>query len=80
MEFNSDRKRMSMVVIDQQDGLYKLFTKGADNIIIERLLPDQEISKTEQFLDDSAKNGLRTLLIAMRVLDKEEVEKFIKQC
>ena len=39
MEFNSDRKRMSMVVLDHQDGLLKLFCKGADNVIKERLLP-----------------------------------------
>ena len=37
MEFNSDRKRMSILVKDQSDGFYKLYTKGADNIIKERL-------------------------------------------
>jgi magnesium-transporting ATPase (P-type) len=33
MEFNSDRKRMSVVVLDPSDGLYKLYCKGADSII-----------------------------------------------
>lgn len=33
MEFNSDRKRMSILIKDQSDGHYKLYTKGADNII-----------------------------------------------
>ena len=37
MEFNSDRKRMSILVKDISDGYYKLYTKGADNIIKERL-------------------------------------------
>lgn len=37
IEFSSDRKRMSVVVQDPQDGLYKLYCKGADNIIKERL-------------------------------------------
>jgi phospholipid-translocating ATPase len=37
IEFNSDRKRMSILVKDPQDGLYKLYCKGADSIIKERL-------------------------------------------
>ena len=37
MEFNSDRKRMSVLIKDAHDGLIKLYTKGADNIILERL-------------------------------------------
>lgn len=37
MDFNSDRKRMSILVKDPDDGLYKLYVKGADSIIKERL-------------------------------------------
>lgn len=37
VEFSSDRKRMSVVVQDLQDGQYKLYCKGADNVIKERL-------------------------------------------
>lgn len=37
MEFNSDRKRMSIVLRDPEDGHYKLYCKGADSIIKERL-------------------------------------------
>ena len=37
MEFNSDRKRMSIVLRDPDDGHYKLYCKGADSIIKERL-------------------------------------------
>jgi magnesium-transporting ATPase (P-type) len=77
MEFNSDRKRMSMVVLDNQDGLYKLFCKGADNVIKERLLEGQDTIKTVEFLEESAQQGYRTLLVAMRVLDMEEVESFL---
>lgn len=39
MEFNSDRKRMGVILKDPQDGLIKLFIKGADSIIKERLDP-----------------------------------------
>ena len=41
MEFNSDRKRMSIVLRDPEDGHYKLYCKGADSIIKERLDPAQ---------------------------------------
>ena len=41
MEFNSDRKRMSVLVIDPDDGLLKLYCKGADNVIMQRLDPNQ---------------------------------------
>jgi len=37
MEFNSDRKRMSIIVKDPADGYIKMFTKGADSIIKSRL-------------------------------------------
>ena len=37
MLFNSDRKRMSILIKDPKDGLYKLYTKGADSIILARL-------------------------------------------
>jgi magnesium-transporting ATPase (P-type) len=41
MEFNSDRKRMSIIVRDPADGHVKMFTKGADSIIKSRLDPRQ---------------------------------------
>jgi magnesium-transporting ATPase (P-type) len=37
MEFNSDRKRMSIVLKDPEDGHYKVYIKGADSIIKDRL-------------------------------------------
>jgi magnesium-transporting ATPase (P-type) len=37
MEFNSDRKRMSIILRDPTDGHIKMFTKGADSIIKDRL-------------------------------------------
>ena len=37
MQFNSDRKRMSILLKDPNDGKYKLFIKGADSIIKARL-------------------------------------------
>lgn len=37
MDFNSDRKRMSVLLKDPMDGQYKLLIKGADSIIKSRL-------------------------------------------
>ena len=40
-EFNSSRKRMS-AIIRGPDGRIKLYTKGADTVIFERLAADQD--------------------------------------
>jgi len=40
MEFNSDRKRMSILLKDPNDGRIKLYTKGADSIVKSRLDPE----------------------------------------
>jgi len=81
MLFNSDRKRMSILIKDPKDGLYKLYTKGADSIILARLDENQgdaEIKESSiRFLDVASEKGLRTLLFAMRVIDEEEFNQFI---
>jgi len=80
IEFNSDRKRMSIVLRDPEDGHYKLYCKGADSIIKERL--DEEaidldmMEKVDEFLLKASEKGFRTLLMAMKVLTKEEVDQF----
>lgn len=78
MPFDSTRKRMSMLVTDPQDGKTKLYTKGADSIIMERLSKTQNSQKTldtaNNFLGKASVNGLRTLLMAMRVIDDKELE------
>jgi len=44
-----------------------MYIKGADNIIKQRLSPDQTLNLDKQ-LDKFAKEGLRTLIIAMRYI------------
>ena len=39
MEFSSKRKRMSILLKDPDDGLIKLYVKGADSEIVKRLDP-----------------------------------------
>ena len=80
-EFNSDRKRMSVILKDST-GNIKLYTKGADTIIKSRLKHTDEqpyLKFTDQKLEEFSRKGLRTLLIAMRVLDAAEYSEFLSK-
>ncbi|PCH36737.1 calcium transporting ATPase [Wolfiporia cocos MD-104 SS10] len=71
-EFNSTRKRMSTVV-RCPDGKIKLFCKGADTVILERLGENQPYTeKTLLHLEDYATEGFRTLCIASRDIPEAE--------
>ncbi|RXW15132.1 hypothetical protein EST38_g10722 [Candolleomyces aberdarensis] len=71
-EFNSTRKRMSTVV-RAPDGKIKLYTKGADTVILERLSKNQPFTeKTLAHLEEYATEGLRTLCIAYRDIPEQE--------
>ncbi|CAD8207799.1 unnamed protein product [Paramecium pentaurelia] len=74
-EFDSTRKRMSVIIDD--NGIIKLYIKGADNIIKDRLLPNQPfLNEIINYLDDFSKIGLRCLLMASRVLSQQEYQDF----
>jgi phospholipid-transporting ATPase len=71
-EFNSTRKRMSLVC-KCPDGRYVLYVKGADTVIFERLLPTDSYKKaTSEHLAVFADQGLRTLCLAFRVIQQSE--------
>lgn len=74
LEFNSVRKRMSVILRENNSGKIKLFCKGADNIILERLdeLNAQFKNSTLTHLEDFAKEGFRTLCIAYKEISEEE--------
>ncbi|KAI0031845.1 calcium transporting ATPase [Vararia minispora EC-137] len=75
-EFNSTRKRMSTVVRGP-DGRIKLYCKGADTVILERLNDNQPYTeKTLLHLEDYATEGLRTLCIAYRDIPEAEYQKW----
>lgn len=84
MEFNSDRKRMSILVKDHDDGYYKLYVKGADSIIKERLdqrqLDSDLMDIVDTFLTRASVKGYRTLLMGMKVLDESEIKAFLEDC
>ncbi|XP_040446384.1 phospholipid-transporting ATPase IK [Falco naumanni] len=72
LDFNSDRKRMSVLVRDPQ-GTIRLYTKGADTVILERLQsrgPNETF--TEMALDRFAEETLRTLCLASKEVSEAE--------
>ncbi|QRV93154.1 phospholipid-translocating P-type ATPase [Ceratobasidium sp. AG-Ba] len=73
LEFNSTRKRMSVIVRDP-NGRLVLYCKGADSVIYERLAGGQDAirEKTREDMEVFANGGLRTLCIAYRYLSEEE--------
>ncbi|KAM0812980.1 putative Phospholipid-transporting ATPase [Seiridium cardinale] len=81
IEFNSSRKRMS-AIIKFPDGTIRLFCKGADSVIYSRLKrgEQQELRKTTaEHLEMFAREGLRTLCIAERVLPEAEYLEWRKE-
>jgi len=73
IEFNSTRKRMSVIAKNLETDEIILFCKGADNIIYDRLKEKNEFSNlTLTHLEEFANEGLRTLCIAYRKLTEEE--------
>ena len=71
-EFNSTRKRMS-TIFRCPDGKIRIYCKGADTVVLERLAKDNPIvDVTLQHLEDYATDGLRTLCLAMREISENE--------
>ena len=84
IEFSSDRKRETIIVReknykDTKNSIIKLFCKGADSIIEERLsnrTPKNILKQCKYYVNKFSDLGLRTLFIAMRVISQEEYDLF----
>ncbi|KAL2918308.1 aminophospholipid translocase [Polyrhizophydium stewartii] len=78
-EFNSTRKRMSAIV-RSPEGKIKLYIKGADTVILERLAKSNNyyVDSTCAHLEEYANDGLRTLCIAYRDISEEEYAEWSK--
>uniref|UniRef100_A0A3Q3LHG2 Phospholipid-transporting ATPase n=1 Tax=Mastacembelus armatus TaxID=205130 RepID=A0A3Q3LHG2_9TELE len=75
LAFDSNRKRMSVLVRHPITKEYVLYTKGADYAIMELLgTPYKIAAYTQYHLDCYAKEGLRTLCFAKKVVNDEEYE------
>ncbi|KAI8528726.1 hypothetical protein RHMOL_Rhmol12G0169700 [Rhododendron molle] len=77
LEFSSSRKRMSVIVRDDE-GKLLLLTKGADSVMFGRLAKNgrEFEEQTREQINEYADAGLRTLVLAYRELDEDEYEEF----
>nr|XP_060617302.1 phospholipid-transporting ATPase IC isoform X2 [Anolis sagrei ordinatus] len=79
LDFNSDRKRMS-VITREPNGAIRLYCKGADTVIYERLhRNDPQKQTTERALDIFASETLRTLCLCYKDISNEEFEAWNKK-
>ncbi|KAM5302198.1 phospholipid-transporting ATPase VB isoform 3-T4 [Glossophaga mutica] len=87
--FDSVRKRMSVVVKHPLTGEIIVYTKGADSVIMDLLedparVTDADVEKkvrrirarTQKHLDLYARDGLRTLCIAKKVISEEDFRRW----
>lgn len=70
LDFNNVRKRMSVIL--RRNGHLRLYCKGADNVIYERLKEGSEeiMMKTQEHLNKFAGEGLRTLCLSVKDLEE----------
>ncbi|KAL5577898.1 hypothetical protein UlMin_019597 [Ulmus minor] len=75
LEFSSTRKRMSVIVRNEDDQIF-LLCKGADSIIFNRLADNGRSYQeaTASHLSNYAEDGFRTLAFAYRKIDVSEYE------
>ena len=88
IEFSSDRKRETVIVKEKindsgeksgHKSIIKLYCKGADSIIEERLskkTPQKILKQCKHYVNKFSALGFRTLFIAMKVLSQEEYDTF----
>jgi phospholipid-translocating ATPase len=79
--FDSRRKRMTLIVKPPNLDIYIMMTKGADNEMLTRLgATNPEMVKTAgEHSNSFAKQGLRTLILAQRILTGEDVANINEQ-
>jgi phospholipid-translocating ATPase len=82
LEFSSERKRMSVIVRHPDDLSIRMYIKGADNVIVDRLDFSAEIpylANSKYAINLFAIKGLRTLVVAFKAIDPEQYEEWNKR-
>lgn len=77
-EFDSFRKRMS-VVVRAPDNKIKIYTKGADTVIYQRLANDELTETTSQHLRRFAIDGFRTLCCAYAEIEESRYQQWCEK-
>ncbi len=77
LEFDSTRKRMSILIYDSDLDRYMVFCKGADSAIFAK-----SICQTSQIYDrclkEFSEKGWRTMVLAFKIITKSEYEYYSK--
>lgn len=74
--FTSERKRMGIIVKDKRDGKIFFFLKGAESVMMSFIEPSDWL---QEEVDNLARAGLRTLVVAYKELSHEEYQHFHKR-
>lgn len=79
-EFNSTRKRMSAIFECGDPQTVRLYCKGADTVILERLASGQDDIResTTAHLEEYAAEGLRTLCLAYREIPRSDFDEWYR--
>uniref|UniRef100_A0AAV2IV86 Phospholipid-transporting ATPase n=1 Tax=Knipowitschia caucasica TaxID=637954 RepID=A0AAV2IV86_KNICA len=79
LDFNSDRKRMS-IILRFPDGRIRLYCKGADTVVYERLSPESRYKdSTQTALDIFANETLRTLCLCYKDISNQEYDSWARR-
>ena len=73
LEFNANRRRMSVIVRDLQMNQIMLLCKGAESAIF-KCCVEGEISKCDANVKQFAQDGYRTLALAYKLLNEKEFQ------
>jgi len=77
IEFNSDRKRNSVIIRDPENGKIYHYMKGADNKMKERLGPRQPFqAKVYSEIGFFSNEGLRTLVQSFKIIPQREYDEW----
>ncbi|EGR33523.1 phospholipid-translocating p-type flippase family protein, putative [Ichthyophthirius multifiliis] len=76
IEFTSDRKRMSIIIQDQETEKICLLIKGADSAIIPRFTSQEQTPCLLKILEEYSEIGLRTLVLGKKDISNQEYQDF----
>ena len=80
--FSSERQRSTIIVRDLKTKIIKLYIKGSDTKIFQRINSYSKISIleiTRQHVNDFARRGLRTLCYSFKIIPENEFQEWFKK-
>lgn len=74
IDFTSERKRISVLVENENTDEYSLLSKGAPEMLSTLCKPESLPSNYQDMLSEYTRNGLRIISLAYKNVSKEEIE------